>query len=213
MEIKYSYFEPDNNVFGKCELTGMIDPNDKYIYNNIYDIKDIKYDENKKVFFYLYFGEKKAQRELIKKFYHELELSPELMNRPLKKLSDSELIKIIIIKLLNKNVKTIILNHIETYLTQRDVLNILKIIKNNKDKINKNVIFNANKVDNILFYVDKYLIINEDKIIYNGSNFEEIPISSEIKKFTDYANSKGAKIKNYKETNDLLKAIYRSVKK
>ena len=69
-----------------------------------------------------------------------------------------------------------------------------------------------NKTDNLAQYPDRYIVVDENQITYNGKKFDAVHESTAIKNFTALANAKGAKLKEYKEPNDLLKAIYRSVK-
>ena len=49
MEIKYSNFELDKSIFEKYEIIGLIDINSNFIYNRIYDLKEVEFTENTKV--------------------------------------------------------------------------------------------------------------------------------------------------------------------
>jgi len=68
-------------------------------------------------------------------------------------------------------------------------------------------------VDNSIQFVDRYIVVSNGNITYNGKDFSAINEPTNIKNFTELANARGAKLKDYKEANDLLKAIYRSIKK
>jgi len=74
-------------------------------------------------------------------------------------------------------------------------------------------LFSTNKIDNAIEVCDRFIIASENRIIYDGKDIDKLPEKTSIASFVDGANSKGAKLSYYKEPNDLLKAIYRSVKK
>ena len=55
------------------------------------------------------------------------------------------------------------------------------------------------------------MIVDDKTVLFNGDNFERLPIKTNLMKIADLANKKNAKLDYYKDVNDLLKAIYRSV--
>lgn len=214
MEISYTNFELDTQIYGTNELIGLIDKSGDFIYENFYDVRPITYNDNLSVALYLknmpfYKNKKKLTFDMLDEFG----ITKELQKRSLKKLSTSELLKVLIIKLCSSDAKTIILDSIDSYLSYGDLNAILKTLKNHLPEIKKNVIFMTNKVDNIIQYSSRYIIVEEGKIIYNGNDFKKLPIESSIANFVRLANQKGAALENYKDVNDLLKAIYRSVKR
>jgi len=213
MEINYTNFDLDAKIFGKNCLSGLIDLNGQYLYNNIYDIRKIQFNENMSVKLFLKFGANKKNKKIIFEMLSEFEINEEIQKRKMKTLSESELIKVLIIKVCTSEAKTIILNSIDSTLNWRDLNTVLKTLKNHIVEMGKNVIFTSNKIDNIILHCDKYIIIENETIIYNGNNVAELPVDPEINEFVKLANKKGAKLDFYKEPNDLLKAIYRSVKK
>lgn len=213
MEINYTNFELNPKVFGTNCLSGLIDIDSQYLYNNVYDIRSLQYNENLTVTWFLKFGANRKNKKIIFEMLSEFEISEELQKRKLKTLSESELTKVLIIKACISNAKTIILNYIDSILNWRDLNTVLKTIKNHLVEIEKNVIFSTNKIDNIILHSDKYIIVKNNEIIYNGNDITELPIDTEINEFVKLANKKGAKLDYYKEANDLLKAIYRSIKK
>ena len=212
MEIEYSSFIPDFETFGNRELCGIVDKNGTFLYNKIYDIRRLEYNKMHTVKMFLAI-DKLKNKDLIDNLFSEFEQNNEIYNKKLKDLSSSELIKVLIIKLTVSRVKVIILEHIDTYLNNRDLANILHTLKTILDRLDKTIIFSTNKMDNIIRECTRYLIASEDHLIYKGTSIEDIPEKTEIMKFVDAANKKKAKLVYYKDASDLLKAIYRSVKK
>ena len=212
MEIKYSNIEPDNKVFQKYELYGFYDKNSDYIANRISDISIIKYDDIKFVgSFLLYYGKKK--RELLNSLKDEFKITKDIERKKMCELNSYELASVLFIKLALSKAKVIILDHLDAYLNAADLKQLLLNIRSVITSIDKPVIFVANRIDNIIQNTNNYVIASEDRIIYNGKNIESIHEKTEIMKFVDAANKKGANLKYYKDPSDLLKAIYRSVQK
>ena len=210
MEIKYSNFDLDSNIYAINEINGIIDLNGTYIYDNIYDIQVFNPSSKFPVGFFL--KSNLRMRKTVSSMLSELEISKDVQSKNLKKLSSSELIKILIIKLCCTNAKVIILECLDTYLCYKDMVLLLKTIKGHLKELSKTVIVTTNKVDNLIEPVDKYIVVENGAIAYNGKDYTKIGVKTDIVSFTELANSKGANLKEYKEANDLLKAIYRSVK-
>lgn len=211
MEIKYTTFELDPKIFEKNGVNALIDPNGTFIYDNIYDVRTYHPTSVLPAGLFLRFGANIATRKIIFDMLSELEISKELEKRPLKKLSTSEQAKILLIKLCTSNVKNIILEGLDTFFNYKDTIMIIKSLKNHLAATDKTVIVTMNKVDNAIVIADRFLIVRDGKIVYNGKDYTKIE-NTDIKRFTELANAKGAKIKDYKDASDLLKAIYRSVK-
>ena len=89
----------------------------------------------------------------------------------------------------------------------------MKTLRRNLKDIDKTIILSSNSLDNIVPLCTKYIVLNNADVDYAGSNIEMLPVKTEIMKFTDRANDRKAKMSYYKDPSDLLKAIYRSVKK
>ena len=211
MEIKYSNFELDPKIFTKGMIYGLYDKNSNFVYNRIYDLLDAKYNARATVRLFLahdYF----RKHKIVKALMNEFEISKEVQNKRLSQLSSCELIKVLIIKASVTKAKVIVLDHIDTYLNQEDLKRIMLGLKNTMPSIDKTIIFSANKLDNIVSHTSNYVIASEDRIIYNGSSIDSMHEKTEVMKFVDAANEKGANLKYYKDPSDLLKAIYRSVK-
>lgn len=211
MEISYSNYELDTNLFPKNEVIGLIDKNSSFIYNRIYDLKNIQFNMNHKVMTFLGLdGIKK--RKLLKDIKDQIGITKELEKKQLRTLSSGELIKVLILKACIIDTKVIVLNHIDAYLNDRDLKDIFIALKRNKEQIGKTIIFATNKVDNIISNTNYYIIASENRVIYNGNDINTIKDKTSVMTFVDAANKKGAKLNYYKDANDLLKAIYRSVK-
>lgn len=212
MEIKYTNFYLDSKVYGKNELCGMVDKSGVFLEKSLYDVKRLKYNPNKSVNHFLKFGAPSRVRAIVDEMLGEYEMSKEHRKRKLGTLSESELIKVLSIRAVTSSAKTIILDSIDAGLNWKDLNLVLKTVKRYLKTTDKTAIFSTHTVDNIIVQCDRYMVIKNEQIIYNDKNFDELPEPTETVTFAELANKRGAKIKKYKDANDLLKAIYRSVK-
>lgn len=212
MEIKYSKFDANIKVFQKKEIYGLYDKNSNFVASRIQNIETIKYNEEREVSTFLFTISPK-KHQLLKKIKNEFKIDKKLERKKLKELSTFELINILVAKLYISNVNLIILDNIDAFLTTADLKSILLYIKNTINIVDKTVVFVANRIDNMLPLTNNYVIASENRIIYNGNDIKAMHETTEIMKFVNTANEKGAKLNYYKDPKDLLKAIYRSVKK
>jgi len=212
MEIKYSKFSLDTKTYGNFELCGIIDRNSNFIDKRVYDIKMLKYNPNITVGMFLFINKIK-HRELVDTLLESFGFTKVIKKKLMRNLSNSELIKILLVKVCSSEAKVIILEHIDTYLNYRDLKDVLVSIRKQLKTIEAHVLFSTNKIDNAIEVCDRFIIASENRIIYDGKDIDKLPEKTSIASFVDGANSKGAKLSYYKEPNDLLKAIYRSVKK
>ena len=213
MEIIYSKHIIDERQFKLNELYGLVDRNSTFIKKQFVGLKTFNYKSNKRVKSILFLS-KCRNKELTEKLYNDFELNIEIEKKRMKDLSTSELVKVLTICICTyKKVNLIVLDHIDTCLNYGDLNTILKSLKQCMKMINKVILFSTSKVDNILNTCSEYVVAGENRIIYNGNKFVELPVKPEIVEFVDLANKRGANMSYYKETYDLLKAIYRSVKK
>lgn len=212
MEIEYTNFELDPDIFGKNEITALIDTNGTFLYNKIYDIRSYNPQSFLPVGLFLRFSTSMKKWKIIEELLDEFDIDHNLEKRPITKLSSSELQKVLLIKLCVSNAKNIIIESIDTYFNFKDIIHILKTIKNKLGVLEKNVIVTANNPDNLVQYVHRYIVAKDGNITYIGKDFTKLGVPTSIKTFIDLANKRGAKLNDYKEPNDLLKAIYRSVK-
>ena len=212
MEIAYSNFGLDKETFGVNELVGIVDKHYDFIYNRVYDIKKLEYAPFMKVKTYLKI-DIFANKELAEKLINEFEITEDLLRKRLGTLSSGELVKVQTLKLCLGSAKVIILDHIDAYINHKDLVNILSGIKRYSNKIEKTILFRTNIVENMIENCNRFIVVRDGKITYNGTDINKIPEKTELMRFVDMANEKKAKLQYYKEPNDLLKAIYRSVKK
>lgn len=207
MEIRYTNIELDKNIFEKNEIIGLYDREAQFIKK----FKKMRFI-NIKVSWYFAL-QKILNKSLLNSMLESMEITKDIYGKFLYSLSSSELIKVLAIKACLNRSRVILLPYIDNYLTSRDLSIVIKSIRKNLNNLNKVVIFYSLSIDNIIQNCTKYIIYEKDSIIYTGRSIDSMPIKSQIMEFVDKANKKGANILYYKDSNDLLKAIYRSVKK
>ena len=212
MEVKYSNIPLDYKIFQKNELYGLYDKNSNFINTRIENLNIIKYSKIKKVKNFLFTLNSK-KRDLLKVLMTEFGITKSIEKKKLCELSSYQLTSILIIKAYLIKSEVIVLDHLDALLISSDFKNIVLHIKNTISKTNKIVIVSVNRIDNMITTTNNYVIASENRIIYNGKNINAMHATTEIMEFVDLANEKGAKLTYYKDPNDLLKAIYRSVKK
>lgn len=207
--INYTNFALDENIYGKNEIVGFFDNTGDYLEKNIYDIKNLGLNISIPALWYLTI--RSPKRELTQKLLSEFGISKKLIKRPLKKLSTTERLKIELTLVLASNAKTVILDNLDVYFNDQDFTRLIKTMKAYKNEIGKTIIFTSNNPDTIV-KAERYIVSNDSSIIYDDVNLHTLPIKTNTMLFADLANKKGAKLDYYKEANDLLKAIYRSVR-
>lgn len=214
MEIEYSKFVVDKKIYGINDITGIVDIDSNFIYQSFYDVRRVQFNGFVPVRFYLKFCAGVKAKQVVDKLFNDFELSKELLNRKMTNLSKGELTKILIIKACTTpEAKTLIFENMDTYLNNKEMNLVLKTIKNYKEEIKKNVIVLTSKVDNIIQPCERYIIASNNEIVFKGKELTDMPVKTRTMEFADLANEKGASLAYYKDANDLLKAIYRSVKK
>lgn len=211
MEIGYTNFELDNEFFTKGEIIGLVDKNSNFIYNRIYDLRPITFNSNAKVITFLGI-ESIKKRKLVKELKDELAITKDIEKRQMKSLTNAELVKVLILKACLIDAQVLVFSNIDTYLNDRDLKDVFIALRRYREKIGKTIIFTTNKVDNIINNTNYYVIASENRVIYSGNDINTLKDKTSIMNFVDAANKKGAKLNYYKDANDLLKAIYRSVK-
>lgn len=209
MEIKYSYEPIDETIFGRSLIVGFYDKSNQYLETLIPYTKTIK-KLNLKVNIELLLKTSRDNRNTLKELTSELEIG-HLLKRNTKTLSTSELIKIQTLEAFLTKSTVIILKDVDTFLNHRDFIRLIKALKNHSYNLKKTVIICSTNIDNIIASSEKYIVVDEGKIIYNSHDYKQIPINSSIKNFVELANKKGAGLNSYKDESDLLKAIFRSV--
>lgn len=209
MEISCSKNIANTEMFGQTYLCGIM-TNTKFLSEQVKTKIAYKDNQTTKAFFRF---EKIRHKDLFNNIWIDLELNETIEKMKICELSSSELIRILILKYFISKNKVMYLEYIDPYLTPRDLKNIFTVFRKYRKETNKQIFFISNNIDNVVEYCDEYAIIENNQIIYEGHDLKELPIKTELIKFSDLANKKNAKLAYYKDQNDLLKAIYRSVKK
>ena len=214
MEIEYSKFEVDPKVFGKKTITGIYDLDGDYIYKNLYKIEKLKINNKLTVrAFLLLNSTTKSKYLLAKNLLDDFEITNIKRKKRLKDLAFGDYLKVLIIKMVLNSSKTIILKNIEISFTSRELSNIFNALRRNLKNTKKRIIYITKNVETLVLNTDYYVITKNNKMIYSGDDINSLPIKTESMEIVDLANKKGAKLKYYKDINDLLKAIYKSVEK
>lgn len=209
MEIIYTNNELDTHYFKKYKINGLYSVNTNYLKSLDIDLKEIPINKKMNTGIFIKHGNKQRGNiitELLKEFDIE-----HLQKQKLGELSTTELIKIIAVKELVSSNETIIFKSIDNYLNTRDLKRFFQILNNHTDKLKKTIIFETTNIDNLSKVCSNIMIVDDKTVLFNGDNFERLPIKTNLMKIADLANKKNAKLDYYKDVNDLLKAIYRSV--
>lgn len=213
MEIKYTNFGIDDTIFLKNKINGIYSIKDNYIYNNLYNLKEINLPKIIPTKLYLFistnFNLKKIK--LLKELINKLELTDQILKQSPSTLSTGEQIKIELIKLLLSKNNVIVLEYIDSYIPTITIKNYFNIIRGYLEEFDKTILIESSNINNIVELSDNYLVYKNKKITYVGNDINKLPIKTNLTTFIDKANKKGAKLNYYKDIKDLLKAIYRNV--
>ena len=213
MEIEFSNFEVDKAIFGEQTISGLYDIKGTFIYKNLYGIEKVRVNNNLSVRTFLLLNKLSRKKyTLTKKLLNDLEITSAKQKQKLKELSMTDYIKVLVIRYVSKPCKTIVLKNIDISLNDNELSRLFNSLRRNIKLINKTIIFESMNLESIVVNSDYYVITDDNKGLYSGNDFTKLPIKTEIMEIVDLANKKGAKLNYYKDINDLLKAIYRSVK-
>ena len=126
---------------------------------------------------------------------------------------DTGAVRVFLGSMILNSSKTIVLKNIEISFTARELSNLFHVLRRNIKKLNKKIIYVSKNIDTIILNTDYYVLTKDSMKIYSGDDINSLPIKTELMQIVDLANNKGANLKYYKDINDLLKAIYKSVEK
>ena len=208
MEVVISNNIPDKFKYQTLGVIG--DLND--LLDMDFDIEGIIYDDSWTVKRFLNgFHLKLSNR--IESFFLMLELDKKLLNKKINTISKTDLKFILLIYAMLKNYKTIIFDHMDANMSNKDkkrLLNFIRKIKND----DLNFIFLSKDLEFLYKITNHLIIINDNKIIYDdliddAYTLEEL--DSKIINFIKLANKKGANLIYTFDRKELLKDIYRSV--
>ena len=208
MEVVISNNIPDKFKYQTLGVIG--DLND--LLDMDFDIEGIIYDDSWTVKRFLN-GLHLKLNNRIESFFSMLELDKKLLNKKINTISKTDLKFILLIYAMLKNYKTIIFDHMDANMSNKDkkrLLNFIRKIKND----NLNFIFLSKDLEFLYKITNHLIIINDNKIIYDdliddAYTLEEL--DSKIINFIKLANKKGANLIYTFDRKELLKDIYRSV--
>ena len=208
MEVVISNNIPDKFKYQTLGVIG--DLND--LLNMDFDIEGIIYDDSWTVKRFLNGFHLKLNNR-IESFFSMLELDKKLLNKKINTISKTDLKFVLLIYAMLKNYKTIIFDHMDANMSNKDkkrLLNFIRKIKND----NLNFIFLSKDLEFLYKITNHLIIINDNKIIYDdliddAYTLEEL--DSKIINFIKLANKKGANLIYTFDRKELLKDIYRSV--
>lgn len=210
MEIRYSNSDERIHYFKTSNVNGLISIKGDCIDSKIKSIKSISYNGKMQVGLFLKINSIFGGTN-VNKIIEEFEIDKRILRLKLSDLSDSELAKVLIIKLLSSKCKIIILRSIETYFPLRDFKIFMQKLLNFVEKSNQMVIYETNNIDVLTDICNTITVYDGEKVIFSSDDFKRLPIKTNLMKIADLANERDAKLDYYKDVNDLLKAIYRSV--
>ena len=129
-------------------------------------------------------------------------------------LTNSDLKKVNLAKILIENKDYIILDYFDKGLNKKEKENFRRILKFIANNYNKTIVIFTNDITFMWDILDELIIVDNNDVIHNISkqnifNSLELIDKPEIIKFIELVKSKNIKIDYYKNTMDLLKAIYR----
>ena len=119
--------------------------------------------------------------------------------------------KVLILKLLSSKNRIIILRGIEAYFPLRDFKIFMQKIINYVEKSKQMIIYETNNIDVLTDICNSITVYDGENVIFSSDDYKRLPIKTNLMKIADLANERDAKLDYYKDVNDLLKAIYRSV--
>lgn len=208
MEVVISNNIPDKFKYQTLGVIG--DLNDLLDMN--FDIEGIIYDDSWTVKRFLN-GLHLKLNNRIESFFSMLEIDKKLLNKKINTISKTDLKFVLLIYAMLKNYKTIIFDHMDANMSNKDkkrLINFIRKIKNDK----LNFIFLSKDLEFLYKITNHLIIINDNKIIYDdliddAYTLEEL--DSKIINFIKLANKKGANLIYTFDRKELLKDIYRSV--
>ena len=210
MEIRYSNYNETLHYFKTSNINGLISLKGNYVNEKVKAIKNISYNGKLQVGLFLKINGLFGGTN-VNKILEDFEIDKRVLRLKLSDLSDSELAKILIIKLLTSKVKIILLKSIEMYFPLRDFKIFMQKLVNYVEKNKQMIIYETNNIDVLTDICNSITIFDGEKVIFSGDDFRRLPIKTNLMKFADLANERNARLDYYKDINDMLKAIYRSV--
>ena len=210
MEIRYSNSGEKIHYFKTANINGLLCLKGDYIGDNVKDIKKLSYNGKIQVGLFLKINGLFGGNN-ISKIAEELDIDKRIYRLKLSDLSNSELAKVLILKLLSSKNRIIILRGIEAYFPLRDFKIFMQKIINYVEKSKQMIIYETNNIDVLTDICNSITVYDGENVIFSSDDYKRLPIKTNLMKIADLANERDAKLDYYKDVNDLLKAIYRSV--
>ena len=145
-------------------------------------------------------------------------LDPKYLNEDYSILSTTILKKMSLAIALFINPKILIFDNYDKQMSNKDIEYFKKLVYKLNKMYNKNIIVSSNNIDNYLNIITNIVILDNGKIVFNGTNKDlydnklyKYIDEPNIISFIKYLDKKGHKFDNYIDIKELLKAIYRDV--
>lgn len=143
-----------------------------------------------------------------------LNLEENLLEKDIKDLSLSELIKIDLLSKVNNEV--IITGGFTNNLVYKDRELVSKFLLKLSNNFNKKIIIIDGNIESLMNVCKYFIIIKNNKILYKTTNVYDENLYKYINKpeiinFVLQAKENGIQLDNYTDIHELLKAIYRSI--
>lgn len=151
-----------------------------------------------------------------------LRLNENILKRNMYELSYTEVKKVILMSMLLSKRQILLFDNIDTYLDQKSIDGLIKILKNIKRE-KKVIIISSNNTDLMLKVADSILVLNKNGIIkkekkellFNKKNLEQIdlkqPIIVELIQNIESKTDLKFSNRNIEDINDFIKEVYRNV--
>lgn len=141
-------------------------------------------------------------------------LNNEYLTKTGEELSQSDLKKVSLAASLIENKEYLVLNYFEKGLNHKEKENFKRLFKKLSLEYNKTILIFTNDITFLWDIAEEVFIIDKNEVINtiskrNYFDIMEFIDKPEIVKFTNLMRNKNIEIENYKNTSDLLKAIYR----
>lgn len=141
----------------------------------------------------------------------------DFLNRVVRYLSTTELLKLFLMEALLGKYKNIVLVNFDMYFMEKELLFFKKLFRKLVDKYDKSIVMFCDNVNFMFDLVDEMYLNTVDRIyefdgkdLYNKKIYKYLD-KPKIVDFIEYLGNNGKAFDNYTEMKELLKAIYREV--
>lgn len=129
-------------------------------------------------------------------------------------LSESEIKSVVLAKVLIENKDYIVLDYFEKGFSYKEKENYKRLFKKLANDYNKTIVIFTNDITFLWDITEEIIVVDKNEVINSfkkSAYFKLIEVVDKpnISKLIDLIRKKGIKMEDYKETSDLLKAIYR----